>query len=447
MNLSNTPPTSALTTEVGVKKNDAPYIRAGLITIVITFVLFLGWSALAPLQSAVVANGRITVATHNKTIQHLDGGLVKDIAVADGDIVEAGQLLMRLDATPIEIQLDNVSEQLLELGSNRERLAAERDDEPTLVFSDELEQRAGSDADKGILETQKALFQARRDAMESERKVLQHRIEQSVNQIDGLDKQISALQQRIRLLDEDLAGLNKLAARNMVSKTQVREAQRKRSELRGDAAALEGEKARLSENIIETRQQILLRKREYKKEVMTRLRDLQARIIDLRSAERTARDKISRIEIRAPVRGKIKGFDIVTLGAVINAGQSIMEIVPLGQTFKILARVSPVDVDALYPGLQAEVRLPVFDDRNFPVIYAELQDVSADIYSGESVDSPYYKATLVVGADGMSVLAKKQASLVSGMPVDVYIRTGERTFLDYLTKPFQNMFARALNEA
>jgi epimerase transport system membrane fusion protein len=447
MNPSNTPPTSDLTAEVVVKKNDAPYIRAGLITVVVTFVLLLGWSALAPLQSAVVANGRITVATHNKTIQHLDGGLVKDIAVADGDIVEAGQLLVRLDATPIEIQLDNVSEQLLELSSNRERLAAERDDEPTLVFSDELEQRARSDADKAILETQKALFQARRDAMESERKVLQQRIEQSVNQIDGLGKQISALQQRTRLLDEDLAGLNKLAARGMVSKTQVRQAQRKRSELRGDVAALEGEKARLSENIIETRQQIILRKREYQKEVMTRLRDLQVRIIDLRSAERTARDKISRIEIRAPVRGKIKGFDIVTLGAVINAGQSIMEIVPLGQTFKIVARVSPVDVDALYPGLQAEVRLPVFDDRNFPAIYAELQDVSADIYAGESVDAPYYKATLVVGADGMAVLAKKQASLVSGMPVDVYIRTGERTFLDYLTRPFQNMLARALNEA
>ncbi len=431
-----------------MKKNDAPYIRAGLITIFVTFVLMLGWSALAPLQSAVVASGRITVASQNKTIQHLDGGLVQEIAVADGDVVVAGQLLIRLDATPLEIQLDNVTEQLLELSANIERLSAERDDKQALVFSDEVEQKANSDNDRSILDTQQALFRARRDAMESERKVLQQRIEQSANQITGLDKQIRALQQRIRLLNEDLSGLEKLAAKSMVSKTKVREAQRKRSELRGDVAALEGEKARLTESIVETRQQILLRKQEYQKEVVTRLRDLQTRIIDLRTAERSARDKISRVEIRAPVSGKIKGFDIVTLGAVIKAGQSIMEIVPLDQTFKILAQVSPVDVDVLYPGLKAEVRLPVFDDRDFPVIYADLQDVSADTYTGEpGGGSPYYKATLVVGSEGMAVLAKERANLVSGMPVDVYIQTGERTFLNYLTRPFQNMLARALNEA
>ncbi len=447
MELSKISPASGSAAEMVVKKNDAPYIRAGLITVFVTFVLMLGWSALAPLQSAVVASGRITVASQNKTIQHLDGGLVQEIAVADGDVVVAGQLLVRLDATPLEIQLDNVTEQLVELSANIERLSAERDDKQVLVFSDDLEQKANSDSDRSILDTQQALFRARRDAMKSERKVLEQRIEQSANQITGLDKQIRALQQRIRLLNEDLSGLEKLAAKSMVSKTKVREAKRKRSELRGDAAALEGEKARLTENIVETRQQILLRKQEYQKEVVTRLRDLQTRIIDLRTAERSARDKISRVEVRAPVSGKIKGFEIVTLGAVIKAGQSIMEIVPLDQTFKILAEVSPVDVDVLYPGLKAEVRLPVFDDRDFPVIYADLQDVSADIYTGEPGGSPYYKATLVVGSDGMAVLAKERANLVSGMPVDVYIQTGERTFLNYLTRPFQNMLARALNEA
>ncbi len=447
MELSKISPASGSAAEMVVKKNDAPYIRAGLITVFVTFVLMLGWSALAPLQSAVVASGRITVASQNKTIQHLDGGLVQEIAVADGDVVVAGQLLIRLDATPLEIQLDNVTEQLVELSANIERLSAERDDKQVLVFSDDLEQKANSDSDRSILDTQQALFRARRDAMKSERKVLEQRIEQSANQITGLDKQIRALQQRIRLLNEDLSGLEKLAAKSMVSKTKVREAKRKRSELRGDAAALEGEKARLTENIVETRQQILLRKQEYQKEVVTRLRDLQTRIIDLRTAERSARDKISRVEVRAPVSGKIKGFEIVTLGAVIKAGQSIMEIVPLDQTFKILAEVSPVDVDVLYPGLKAEVRLPVFDDRDFPVIYADLQDVSADIYTGEPGGSPYYKATLVVGSDGMAVLAKERANLVSGMPVDVYIQTGERTFLNYLTRPFQNMLARALNEA
>ncbi len=447
MELSKISPASGSAAEMVVKKNDAPYIRAGLITVFVTFVLMLGWSALAPLQSAVVASGRITVASQNKTVQHLDGGLVQEIAVADGDVVVAGQLLIRLDATPLEIQLDNVTEQLVELSANIERLSAERDDKQVLVFSDDLEQKANSDSDRSILDTQQALFRARRDAMKSERKVLEQRIEQSANQITGLDKQIRALQQRIRLLNEDLSGLEKLAAKSMVSKTKVREAKRKRSELRGDAAALEGEKARLTENIVETRQQILLRKQEYQKEVVTRLRDLQTRIIDLRTAERSARDKISRVEVRAPVSGKIKGFEIVTLGAVIKAGQSIMEIVPLDQTFKILAEVSPVDVDVLYPGLKAEVRLPVFDDRDFPVIYADLQDVSADIYTGEPGGSPYYKATLVVGSDGMAVLAKERANLVSGMPVDVYIQTGERTFLNYLTRPFQNMLARALNEA
>ncbi len=434
--------------KIQIAGDDRNYRILGYCALLVTFVFFFGWASLAPLQSAVVAKGRIIVSSQNKIVQHLDGGLVKEIKVKDGDLVEQGQLLLSLDDTSLQIQLENTREQLLEVRASLERLIAERDEKPELQFSDALRRQAASESADRILKTQQQLFQSRRQAQVEERDVLQQRLAQAEKQITHSKRLIETLRQRLALVNEDLKGLRQLAEKNLVSKSKLREVQRVSAELQGDIVEQQGVIAGLEESKPEIMHQISLRKEEYKSEVNSGIHEFRSRQSDLSAHERDLLDKLSRIAIRAPVAGKVKGFNVVTLGAVIKAGEPIMEIVPLAQEFDIQARVSPMDIDVLHSGLKAEVRFPVFDGaRRFPSLYASLQDISIDTYRDESNDQSYYKATLKVDPGSTGVLAERHLQLVSGMLVDVMINTGERTLMDYLIAPFEEMLARAFNEA
>ncbi|MBU0498838.1 MAG: HlyD family type I secretion periplasmic adaptor subunit [Gammaproteobacteria bacterium] len=424
------------------------YRRLGLGVIFLTFGLFMGWAALAPLQSAVVAEGRVVVASQNKTVQHLDGGLVRRIAVLDGDVVRKGQLLLQLDDEQLKSQLENVDGQLLESEANLARLSAEYAGKEELTLSNDLIIKAGKGLTQEILQTQRHLFASRRQALASEREVLRQKLEQSNTQIDGVRKQIASLEERKGSLEKDLVGLRELAGKNLVSQTQLRERERQMNELDGELAARDAEIAQLREVIAETNHRIISMDKEYLKEVSTQLRDVQAQRIEHQSKERALRDKLSRIDILAPVAGKIKGFEVVTEGAVIQPGKTIMEIVPLEQDFMITAQISPMDIDALTPGQQAEVRFSGFDKgKFFPSLYADLQDLSADVFTNEANGAPYYKGSLRVRAESLLDLERQGATLISGMPVEVIIKTGERTLLDYLIRPFRSMVAKAFNEA
>lgn len=428
--------------------DDQPYVRIGLVALTLTFVLLLAWAALAPLRSAVVATGRLTAAAENQTIEHLDGGLIDEVLVRDGDQVSAGQILLRLDPNPLRIQRDNADSQLFEIQANLERLAAERDGLDELTFSSRLSEETETDFERDILATQQALFETRRKAAAAEHAMLVQRAKQADNQIDGLEELVGTLRKRVALLDEDLKGLRRLKSDNLVSATKLRETERRRTELVGEIAEREGEIASLGETVSENRQRIELRKREFQRDVAIELREVQAKAISLTAARQAVADKLSRIDIKAPADGTVKGFDIVTTGAVINAGDPIMEIVPTDKRYRVQARISPMDVDALHPGMQAEIRLSAIDgSRNFPVIHADLRGVSADVFTSEYRDEAYYKALFAIGDQSMAVLNEENARLVPGMPVDLYIKTGERTFLDYLTRPLQDLLARALNEA
>jgi HlyD family type I secretion membrane fusion protein len=428
--------------------DDLRYVRLGFGVVALTFGVLLLWAGLAPLSSAVVASGRLVAASDNKVVQHLDGGLVRQILVADGDIVGAGDTLLRLDPRPLEIERDNVERQLFELLAGLERLRAERDGAPELIFSASLMDEAADDFRAEVLRTQQALFRSRRAVMTAERDMLGERASQAEERIAGIDRIIRALQRQIALIDEDLGGLAKLKAENLVAATKVRESQGRRSALLADVAERETEAAALRDLISENRQRIELRAREFARDVATELRDLQTRGLALQARRESILDQQARLDVVAPNGGKIKGFSIVTSGAVIEAGAPILEIVPLDSGLRIHARISPMDVDVVHPGMRAEIRLPAVDgSRHFPVLHANLADVSADAYVTPQQDDAYYKAVLALHADADRVLRDERVQLLPGMPVDVYIKTGERTLLDYLTRPFQDLMARALNEA
>lgn len=428
--------------------DDGQYRKLGWAVVAVTFLFLLGWSAIAPLESAVVANGRILVASLNKSVQHLDGGLVAHIAVEDGDVVEEGQLLLSMDRKPLNIQLSRISSQLLETEANLERLVAERDGRTELQFSADLIRQAEGQKQPATLATQQQLFKTRRDALISEQEVLRKRQEKTKGEIISNKLMIKTLRLRLSLLDEDLAGLNKLAAKKMVSDSRLREVQRQRTEISGDVITHQADISRLEASLQESKSQIILLERDFQKEVVTNQRELEERRLELQSQQNAINDKLARIDIRAPVSGKIKGFNVVTTGAVIKAGEPIMDIVPRESLFTIHARVSPMDIDALYPGLKAEVRIPVFDGaKYFPTLYSELKDLSADVYVEEKSDNAYYKATLTIDDETMDTLRQEKLQLISGMPVEVVIKTGERTLFDYLSKPLRDMMVRAFNEA
>ena len=430
------------------RTDDRAYVLLGLGVVAVTFGVLMMWAALAPLNSAVVASGRLVAAADNKVVQHLDGGLVREILVADGDVVAAGDTLLRLDPRPLQIERDSVERQLFELQAGLARLRAERDGSAELVFPAFLSGDAGGDFGEEALRTQQALFESRRSVMAAERDMLLERASQAEERIAGIDRIIRALNRQVALIDEDLGGLAKLKAGNLVAATKVRESQRQRSALLADVAERETEAAALRDLVSENRQRIELRAREFARDVATELRDLQTRGMALRARLESIVDQLGRLDLVAPNAGKIKGFSIVTTGAVIEAGAQILEIVPLDSGFRIHARISPMDVDAVHPGMRAEIRLPAVDgSRHFPVIHAVLADVSADAYVMPQQTDAYYKAVLSLHADADRVLREERVQLLPGMPVDVYIKTGERTLLDYLTRPFQDLMARALNEA
>lgn len=423
------------------------YARIGLATLALTFGALLGWAMLAPLSSAVVASGRIVVASDNKVVQHLDGGLVRSIAVRDGDRVQAGQLLLALDDVALQSRLRQIDEQLFSNRANIERLAAERDGEARLRWSPQLAATIADQAEE-LLATQQALFDSRRAALDAERRAQAGREEQIRTQIAAGSSVLHSQRERLALLEEEHKGLLRLRKNNAVSQSHVRDLEGRMVELRGNIATQEGENSRLAEALIESQSRADTRDQEFRADAIAQLRDLQSQQINLQAERRDTLDRLSRVEIRAPVAGKIKGLTVVTLGAVIKAGQALMEIVPDDRRFRIDARISPLDIDSVHAGLNAEVRMPVFDgSQTRPPLFAGVDDVSSDVYTDQATREAYFKASLDIDADSYNILAQERLQLVSGMPVDVIIRTGQRTLADYLVRPLRDMLARAFNEA
>lgn len=439
------PENTATKTEIHL--DEKPYVRIGMFILLVTFVIMLGWASIAPLNSAVIASGRITVASENKVVQHLDGGQVKTILVRDGDIVNHGQVLLSLNDESLHIRLKQIHEQALETEANLMRLAAERDKQAELKIPDSLVQKASSVASRKMLTTQQQLFTSRKQTLDSELDVLTQRSLQVQKQLEGNNKLVKTLKHRLVLLTDRQKALKELVSKGVVSGQEVRENENNIASLRGEIYTQTGEISRLKESLSEIKHSSILREREFHQQVMTQLRDLQAQQIDLLAEEKDILEQLRRIDIRAPIAGKIKGFNVVTEGAVISAAQTIMEIVPLEKEFKIDAKVSPMDIDSLYSGLNAEVRVAAFEgSQNFDSLHASLMDVSTDVYQSEQSDEAYYKATLVMDETSLATLNEEKRQLVSGMPVDVVIKTGERTLASYLMQPFSDMLARAFNE-
>lgn len=435
--------TSQNTPLIVVDTDDKPLRLIGLIVLLSTLGIFGIWAYLAPIDGAAVAPGFVAVKSHKKTVQHLDGGIVSQLLVKNGDIVQEGDLLLTLDGTENKAQLEIARGQFITLTAQVARLSAERDGKKIIVYPTTLEDATDlriSEAKK----TEDQLFIARKNAHEGEMAVLTQRVGQFNSKIDGLKGQRKSKQELVASYAEEARDLKELLAEGFADKQRLRDTERSYTMNNGEIASLSSDIAASEIQIGETKLEILQVEKKFQEEVSTKLGEVQTDLYDVNQRMLATKDKVMRINIKAPVSGRVMGMDMHTIGGVILPGHPILDIVPQKEELIVDAQVSPLDIDRVSVGLVAEVRFTAFKQALTPVIEGKVIVLSADRLIQEKTGEPYYQAYVEMTPESYQKMAHLE--LVPGMPVEVLIKTGERTVFEYLTKPISNAFARSFIE-
>lgn len=405
---------------------------------------FGGWAAVTELSGAVVAPGSVVVDSHVKKVQHPTGGVVGEILARDGDRVRAGAVVVRLDETVARANLAMVAKSLDELHARQARLEAERDGLSTVVFPATLLDRMGEAEVAGLLAGEQRLFASRGAARAGQQAQLKERVAQLEEQIEGLSLQAGAKADEIRLIQDELSGVQELWKKNLVPITRVTALKREETRLRGERGQLISNVAQAKGRISETGLQILQIEQDLRSEVAKELREGQAKIAELVERKVAAEDQLKRIEIRAPQDGVVHQSLVHTVGGVIEAGEALMLIVPETDELSIEVKVAPQDIDQLRSGQETMLRLSAFNQRTTPELKGRVSLIAADLVTDPRLGAQYYPVRIAFAAGERARLGG--AKLVPGMPVEGFIQTGERTVLSYLTKPLTDHLAKAFRE-
>ena len=402
------------------------------------------WAAIAPLDSAAVANGQVVLDSNKKSIQHLEGGIVDEILVHEGMRVKKGQALVRLNATASKAQNDLYRGQYLSSLAVLARLKAERDMKNEVNFPEELTNLKNEDDVRDMIETQRRLFANRRESLEGQGKILGQKIEQSKREIDGLKAQISSANGQIGLLNEEITAVRTLLAQGNASKPRLLALERQSESLKGQRGENQAMISRAEQAMTESELSISAQKSDFMNKVETELKETQSKVSDLQERMRASSDIMDRIVIVSPIDGIVNGLAVHTVGGVIKPGETIMDIVPTKDKLIIEAQVSPQDIDVVHEGLIARVRLTAYKTRRVPQISGRVITVSADKFSEQRTGATYYLARIEVNQDELKKL--KEVELTPGMPAQVLMVTGERTLLGYLTAPISDAMNSAFRE-
>lgn len=414
----------------------------GLALVVLLFVSFGGWAASSSLSSAVIAPGRVVVESSIKKIQHPTGGIVKEIRVKNGDNVEAGQILLRLDDTQTRATLAIVQSQLIELTARKARLATERDGADQIVFPAGFAQT--STEHQHIALGERHLFKARRKTARIKKAQLQERIGQYHHEIDGLLKQEKSKARESAIVKEELARLEDMYKRELVPVTRVLAIRRDSVRIEGEHGALLAQIARLRGQVHEVELKIVEIGETIMLNAQKEYRDVEARIAELNERQIAAQDILKRVDIRAPRSGLVHELSVHTVGGVIGPGDVVMGIVPMEESRTIEVRVAPTDIDQVVANQEVTLRFPAFNQSTTPQITGTILRVAADVsHDGERGD-PYYTARVHIPDAELEKLGDMK--LIAGMPVEAHIQTGTRSALSFLTKPVTDQIARAFKE-
>jgi HlyD family secretion protein len=416
----------------------------GLALIGVFVVGFGAWSALAPLESAAIAAGVIESESSRKTIQHLEGGIVGEILVKDGDTVSAGQVVIRFDDVKARTQLVALTGQLWDALAREARLLAERDGRDQIKYPDSLTAQSGDPAVQLVITGQTKIFQARRAALDSKIRLITQRIAQVQQEIVGLRAQETASRKRAAILHEEVAGLRHLLNKGIVPKPRVLALEREIVAVDGRQGELLAHIARAQQTIAEAEVSIISLENDTKNEIVQSLRDTQNQIHALVEQIQAAAHVLTRTEVRAPESGVVTDLRIRTPGGVVGGGEPLLDLVPKEDRLIVAAQVRPEDIDLVRPGLPAQIRLIPYRQRRTPPIAGKVIHVSADRLVDQRSGQPYYLAR--VEADEAVLKRLKEVEMVAGMPTEVMIKTGKTTVALYVLAPILDSFDRAFRE-
>jgi len=419
-------------------------IAAGLLILLIFFGGFGTWAATAPLNGAVVGNGVVKVEGNRKSVQHLDGGIVKQLRVKEGDKVEAGEVLVVLDDSQARAEVEVLSQQFVVLRATEERLRAELTRAPQLVMPSDLQSRRDDPDVQSIWNGQIVQFDSRRAALEGQRSIIREKVAQLHSQIEGAQAQIKAYTAQLQSVSDERESIKPLVDRGLIARPRVLQLERTGSGLEGQIGETTSNIAKAKQAIAEMTQQQVQLDHDRMTEVTRDLRDTQARIVEVIPKLMNATAVLGRMAIRSPYAGQVVGLNIFSVGGVIARGEKIMDVVPDRDSLIVETQVAVEDISDLHPKMRAEVHLTSYKQRINPVVQGEVIQVSADRLTDSRTGAPYYTALVRLNPDDLA--ATPGIQLYPGMPATVMVPTTERTALDYILGPLTQSFNRAFRQ-
>jgi HlyD family type I secretion membrane fusion protein len=419
-------------------------IRTGMIVVGVFVIGFLGWAALAPLDSALVAQGVVVVETHRKTIQHLEGGIVSAIYVTDGQKVAAGEPLVQLDDTEAKASLSLVRGQTDALAAQQARLEAERDNADKIAFPPELLARQADPKVAEAIRGEQSTFDTHRATLAKQRDIYNQRISENKRIIAGLASQQNSVEQQSQLIGQESDSVQQLYNKGLSTLPRLLQLKRQAADLGGQHGQVSEKIAQVNLDSGEDELQIVNLRNQFLNDVVKDLRDVQTKRFEALDRLHAAKDVAARLRLTAPVAGKVVGLAVHSKGAVIRPGDTVLEIVPIDDQLDVEAHVRPEDADDVHIGMTAKVNLGAYKQRRLPMITGTVTTISADRLTDQKTGQAYFNVEIAV--DLNQLRDYPDIKLIPGMPVDVSLETGSRTALDYFVEPISAVFRHGMRE-
>jgi HlyD family secretion protein len=420
-------------------------MAVGVLTTLVLVAGFGAWSMLASLAGAVIAPGKLRVETNRQVVQHLDGGVVRELVVREGDTVTGGQVLMRLDGRQLSAELAIVESRLFDAMARAARLEAEQIDAPRPAFEPELVQLAAARTDvAALVEGQRRLHRARAETVARETAQLRERQAQIEEEIAGARAQMASLATQLGFIEKELGDQRSLLERGLTQASRVLALEREKARLEGQLGALTAQIAQGRGRITEIDIQITGREAARREEGLAELRELKVSEAELKERRLALTETLSRLDVKAPRSGTVLGLTVFTEGAVIRPAEPVLYVVPSESRLVVDAAVEPQHIDQVWAGQPARLRFSAFNARTTPEIDGTLRRVSADALTNEQTGQSFYTAEVEIGEAGLAAL--QGLTLVAGMPVEVFLQTGERSPMSYFLRPFTDFLSRSMRE-
>jgi HlyD family secretion protein len=421
-----------------------PLAFAGYTLIAMTFGVAGVWAAVAKLDKAVIASGFVETETNRKTVQHLEGGIVRDILVKEGDHVVEGQVLFRLEQVQAEATNESLRNQLDSALALEARLVAERDGAQEISWPKELNDRLADPTLSHILNDQIHQFEKRRGSLEGQKSVLESRIVQLHKEIDGISVEKKSTEGQTTYINQELVGLRDLAGKNLVPVTRVYAMERERTRLEGEVGRAEADVAKAESSIAEMNIQIQELTQKFQEDVASSLLDVRQKIADVRERSSVSQDVVNRLAITAPRAGMVQNLKVFTIGQVLRGAEPLLDIVPDNDALVVHAEFSTTDIDNVFAGMSGEIRFPAFHSRTIPVMLGKIESISHDRLVDEATHQYYYLG--VVSLNRADIPEEFRSRLRAGMPAEIIVSSGERTVLNYLVGPLSSSLRKTFRE-